>query len=328
MMWRFHFRISNQLDGFKKNKIALGNYCAKEISAEKHGDAWYITIYAKGDSHIELLENIIRDVEEILDKISFQLMSEILFQEITITNMSQIFRLNSKGDYEPLAETELGKINKIDFPKLYLDTWHFPQGFASQRGRWQGLQRLQATTRGVNPEISNKQLDAQDKNALKWFVKALNSINEVDRFTSYIICLDILSHKLPLNQRKPICSKCNTEIEYSHICGEPLQTQPYAMDYLIGIGLGEEQARKFNKLRNAIFHGRKSLSSERLEEVLELNDHLKLFLTKKLKNSLGIAENQAPILEESVVMVTDMALGVYEDCDYDTFVAVKTQKFH
>ncbi len=327
MIWRIRLKIDNTFDGFKKPEVYLGKYRGKELIAKKEEKLWYVTAYAKGDKYIELLTNVIRDVEEILDKVSFQIMKEVTIQEILMSNMSKVFRINGERKSIELTDDEIRNINESNYQELHLEEWLFSHGFKNQRGNWKSLRRLQPAKTGIDPIINNKELESVDKNALKWFVKALGTNNEVDQFTNYIICLDILSHKLSLNQRNPICSKCKSEIEIIHNCGESFLIQPYAMDYLKKVGLSEEDAKKFNTLRNAIFHGRKNLSSERLDEILDLNNKLKNFLTNKLREVLGIAADQPPILNPNMLMVSDMHLQGFGKQKLEVFQEIKKIKF-
>ena len=326
-MWRFRIKLDNTFDGFKKSEVPLGVYRQRNLIAKKEEKSWYVITYAKGDKYIELLTIVVRDIEEILDKVSFQIMNEVTIQEILMTNMTKVFRKTSENKFEQLTDEKIKEIDSNNCENMHLQEWIFSHGFKNQRGNWKSLRRLQTTKRGNNPIVNNRELDNVDKNALKWFVKALGTLNEVDQFTNYIICLDMLAHKIQLEQRKPICPKCKNEINYVHDCGEQYLMQPYAIDYLKSIGLSEEDAKKFNKLRNTVFHGKKSLSSERLDEILDLNNKLKRFLTEKFRTALKIEENDAPILNENMVMVQDMHLQGYTKYGYNIIQQVKTKKF-
>ncbi|HXG13552.1 MAG TPA: hypothetical protein VNK25_00270 [Candidatus Nitrosotenuis sp.] len=263
---------------------------------------WYFEIYRKGDDHTKILEDVIDEVQEKLDKCSLQIMKEIFITQIIIFNISEIFE-KKEGQLVKISKEKLQSFEQIKDQNYLQQLFHYPFGFSGQRGAWL-MTPYQINVRGtIAQSITDTNLNEKDAKALRWFVKALSASNEVDRFTSYVTALDILSHKSSLEETEPLCTKCKKPIDYIHDCGEKMLKQAYAKDYLIEFGLTEPQADKINKLRNKTLHGRSHLQLSDMEEFLDANTFLVFELVKHFKQTMNISASMPPILNPAVIMI-------------------------
>jgi len=281
----------------------LGNF--NEIPMYPYQDGnkgWYFEIYAKGDTHEIVLENNIEEVHQKLDKMSLQIMREMLITEIVVFNISEVFE-KQNDRFLKVSHNRLISIESIENLNFLQQVFRYPSGFSSQRGMWL-MPPYQFSGKGtIAPRITDTKIEQTDTKALRWFIKSLGANNEVDRFTSLVTVLEILSHKNNLEEMNPICQGCGKIIEYTHNCGKKLQKQAYAKDYLREFGIEESTADRINKLRNKTLHGRKHLTSLDVDEFLDVNISIIRLLVTQFKKLLRIEDFMPPILNLGVIMV-------------------------
>lgn len=301
--WKIRFYVNIPLDFMDYVGVALGSFDGIPMYSYKDGGrGWYFEVYQKGDDHNKILESIIDKAQEKLDKISLQIMREVFITQITAFDISEIFEKKDKKLVK-IPKERLENFERIKGQNYLQQLFHYPAGFSGQRGTWL-MRPYQINARvTISPRITDTELEETDAKALKWFVKALSSSNEVDRFASYVTALDILSHQGNLEDVEPLCSECNKSISYTHDCGKKLLRQAYAKDYLINFGLTDEQATKINKLRNKTLHGRSNLVLADMNEFLDANTYLVFVLVRYFKKVMKTNDSMPPILNPGVIMV-------------------------
>ena len=301
--WKIRFYVNIPLNFMADMGVPLGNFQGMPLYSYQDGArGWYFEIYQKGDDHTKIFEDIFNEIQEKLDKMSLQIMREVFITQITAFNISEIFE--KKGDkLVKVPKDQLESFEKIKNHNYLQLLYYYPTGFSGQRGSWQ-MTPYQINVKGtIAPRITDTKITEADSKALRWFVKALGANNEVDRFTSYVTTLDILSHKSNLEDTEPICPKCGKTINYTHDCGRKLLRQAYAKNYLIEFGFSNEQADKINKLRNKTLHGRSNLVLSDMSEFLDANTFLVFMLVNHFKKIMKIEDFMPPILNAAVIMV-------------------------
>jgi len=281
----------------------LGNFNGIPMYPYQDGNkGWYFDIYAKEDTHETVLEKNIEEIHQKLDKMSLQIMREVSVTEIVVFNISEVFeKLNN--NLLKIPQEKLTSIESIENQNFIQQVFRYPSGFSSQRGMWL-MPPYQFSGKGtIAPRITDTEIEQTDTKALRWFIKSLGANNEVDRFTSLVTALDVLSHKNNLEEINHICQGCGKIIEYTHNCGKKLQKQAYAKDYLIEFGIQESTADKINKLRNKTLHGRKHLTSLDMNEFLDVNISIIRLLVTQFKKLLKIEDFMPPIINSGVIMV-------------------------
>ena len=142
------------------------------------------------------------EIEEILDKLSFELFLEISITEIIVFNIHQIFKRVGEN-LIPLPDDEIKNILEIHGEELRQELVRYPNGIKNQRGMWFQSPFSIDVTRGINAQVTDTKLDSKDAKSLKWFVKGIGSRNDIDRFSAYYTSLDILSKKSHLDKVYP-----------------------------------------------------------------------------------------------------------------------------
>ncbi|MEX2193309.1 MAG: hypothetical protein WD717_08055 [Nitrosarchaeum sp.] len=301
--WKIRFYVNVPLHFMADVGADLGTFQTIPMYPFKDGEkGWYFEIFLKGETSEGVLEKCIDEIHEKIDKMSLQIMREILISEIVVFNISDVFEKNEK-ELVKITDKKILNIDKITTQKFIQQIFQYPYGYSSQRGTWM-MNPYQINVRGtIASRITDTAIEKKDSKALKWFVKALGANNEVERFTSYVTSLDILSHKNNLEEREPICRKCKKPISIIHDCGQKLLNQAYAKDHLIEFGISESNADKINKLRNKTFHGRKSLTMKDMEEFLDVNISLVHILVNHFKKIMNIDDFMPPILNAGTIMI-------------------------
>jgi len=303
IQWKLRFYVNIPLKFMADVGVELGSF--KKIPLYPYQDGnkgWYFEIYLKGNDHNSILEECIEEIHEKLDKMSLQIMREIIITEIVVFNISEIFE--KKDDrFSRILNEKVLEIDKISSQQFFQKIFRYPSGFSSQRGAWL-MTPYQINVRGtIAPRITDTKIAKSDTKALRWFVKALGANNEVDRFTSYITTLDILSHMNNLDEIEPICPNCKKPINYTHNCGKKFLKEAYAKNYLLEFGIKESDADRINKLRNKTLHGRKHLDPTDMDEFLDVNISLVHILVKHFKKIMKVEDFMPPILSPITIMV-------------------------
>lgn len=96
-MWKIRFYINvPEIVPYESGKF-IGTFRSVEIFPNiERGIGWFFEVFVNGDDKEKTLLEIMPEIEEILDKLSFQLFIEISVTEIIVFNIHQIFRRNGK----------------------------------------------------------------------------------------------------------------------------------------------------------------------------------------------------------------------------------------
>lgn len=273
----------------------IGNFQNLPIFPEiEQKKGWFFDVFVNGDSEEKTLLDIMPEIEEILDKLSFQLFFEISITEIIVFNVHQIFKKISEN-LNPITDEEIKNIMEIS-EELRQKLIRFPSGIKNQRGMWFQSPFTIDVMRSINAKITDTKLDSKDAKSLKWFIKGIGARNDIDRFSAYYTSLDILSKKSKLSSVHPVCKKCGKAIEHGNNCDHEILINPEQMEYLKKLGLEEKTAKDIKELRDSLTHGGKDITNSELDDLIDANISLTYFLTKQFKQILGIPDQVAPVL--------------------------------
>ena len=303
MKWKIRFYINiPEIVPYEIGKF-IGNFRGIEIFPEiEKKKGWFFDVYVNGDDKEKLLLDIMPEIEEILDKLSFELFLEVSVTEIIVFNVHQIFKKNNEK-LVPISNEEIKSILEISGEELRQELIRYPTGIKNQRGMWFQSPFSINVTRAINAQITDTKLDSKDAKSLKWFIKGIGSRNDIDRFFAFYTSLELLAKKLNLDKVYPICKKCQKSIEHGNNCDHKILINPEQIEYLKKIGLKEETAKKIKNLRDSFIHGGKDITNSELDELIDANVQLVYFLTTQFKQILHIPENMAPILSPMSMQV-------------------------
>ena len=296
MKWKIRFYINiPEIVPYETGKF-IGTFRGIEIFPEiEKKKGWFFDVYANGDDKEKSLLDIMPEIEEILDKLSFELFLEVSITEIIVFNVHQIFKKNDE-ELVPISDETIKNILEISGEELRQELIRYPTGIKNQRGMWFQSPFSINVMRAINAHITDTKLDSKDAKSLKWFIKGIGSRNDIDRFFAFYTSLELFAKKLNLDKVHPICKKCKKSIEHGNNCDHRILINPEQMEYLKKIGLKEDTAKKIKDLRDSFIHGGKDITNSELDELIDANIQLIYFLTMQFKKILGIPENVAPIL--------------------------------
>ena len=308
MKWKIQFYINiPEIVPYESGKF-IGTFRGVEIfpNIEKK-KGWFFDVYTNGEDKEKSLLDIMPEIEEILDKLSFELFLEVIITEIIVFNIHQIFK---KIDEKlvPIPNKEIKNILEISNDDLRQELIQYPTGIKNQRGMWLESPFSINVKRAINAQITNTKLNSKDAKSLKWFVKGIGSRNDIDRFLAFFTSLELMAKKLNLEKVYPTCGKCKKLIEHGNNCDHKILILPKQMEYLKKFGLEEETANKITDLRNSFIHGGKNIANSELDDLIDCNIKLIHFLTSQFKQILGIPENVAPILSQMSMQVKRFGL--------------------
>lgn len=303
MKWKIRFYINiPEIVPYETGKF-IGTFHGIEIFPEiEKKKGWFFDVYVNGDNKEKSLLDIMPEIEEILDKLSFELFLEVSITEIIVFNVHQIFKKNDE-EFVPISNEAIKNILEISGEELRQELIRYPTGIKNQRGMWFQSPFSINVMRSINAWITDTKLDSKDAKSLKWFIKGIGSRNDIDRFFAFYTSLELLAKKLNLDKVHPVCKKCKKSIEHGNNCDHKILINPEQMEYLKKIGLKKETAKKIKNLRDSFIHGGKDITNSELDELIDANVQLIYFLTTQFKQILRIPENVAPILSPMSMQV-------------------------
>lgn len=308
MKWKIRFYINVPEIVPYISRIEIGNFRDSPIFPfiERH-KGWFFDIYSDyGNDELEAAESTMAEIETILDKLSIQLFFEISITEIIVFNVHQIFRLIS-SNLTPLTDEEIKSLKIIPQDNsLQQKLVRYPHGLKNQRGMWYRSEYTINVIRSIHPRVTDAVMNPIDARALKWFVKGIGAINDIDRFFAFYTSVELLSREIRLDKIHPTCHKCGKEIAHGNNCDHEILINPERMEYLKKLGLKEKIAKEIKNLRDSLTHGGKDITNSELDDLIEANIELTFFLTKQFKIILKIPDGQAPILDPRIIQIKKM----------------------
>lgn len=308
MKWKIRFYINvPEIVHYETGKF-IGTFRQIPIFPKiERKKGWFFDVFVNGDNDEKAILDIMPEIEEILDKLSFQLFLEISITEIIVFNVHQIFKKVGKN-LNPITDEEIKNIIEISGEELRQKLVRYPNGIKNQRGMWFQSPFSINVMRSINARVTDTKLDSKDAKSLKWFIKGIGARNDIDRFSAYYTSLDILSKKSKLPSVHPICKKCGKPIEHGNNCDHEILISPEQMEYLKKLGLKEETAKDIKDLRDSLTHGGKDITNSELDDLIDANVELTHFLTKQFKQILGIPDQMAPVLSPMSMQMKHFAM--------------------
>ena len=232
MKWKIRFYINVPEIVPYVMGAEIGNFHNLPIFPEiEQKKGWFFDVFVNGDNEEQSLLNIMPEIEEILDKLSFQLFWEVSITEIIVFNVHQIFK-KIAGKLNPLTNDDITNLLDISGDELRQKIVRYPSGIKNQRGMWYQSPFSINVMRSINARVTDTKLDSKDAKSLKWFIKGIGSRNDIDRFFAYYTSLEILSKKSSLASIHPTCKKCGKPIEHGNNCDHEILINPEQMEFL------------------------------------------------------------------------------------------------
>ena len=90
--WKIRFYVNTPLNFMADVGMCLGSFHKIPLYPYRDGNkGWYFEIYVKGENDVTVLEDCIEEIHEKLDKMSLQIMREILITEVIVFNIFRNF---------------------------------------------------------------------------------------------------------------------------------------------------------------------------------------------------------------------------------------------
>ena len=181
--------------------------------------------------------------------------------------------------------------------------------------KFQETQFLADTTTAVVPALRDTPgfMHERTRAALRWFVKALATPFDVDRFALLWIALEILCSESDSSVQKPYTASCGHEIKICPQCGKTTSREvqgPTLISYLAQeLAVQDADARELWSTRQ-MFHGTNELTRESIESLPRLLLILKAAVVRGLKRASGQSPLALPYVVQGKVGISKaVALG-------------------
>ena len=217
-------------------------------------------------------------LEMLLDSLSFQLQTAIHVYELQMPDMTPPVKVGIERKYLTIKYSS-GKFIP-SFPPTNVQTSLYPK---------------------LTHSLEEAGIKARA--ALRWYIKGLAAIYEVDKFIFFWIALEILRSESGVSVSSPYCARCGHEIPNCPICGETTSKEELGESmkkFLVDkANISEDIATKLWKFRQMI-HGTKDLTYEELRDLPTMANSLRQALLTILKPALGWSFNEPPLMVPSM----------------------------
>lgn len=213
-------------------------------------------------------------LEPLLDNLSFQLQTAIHAYELQVLDMTPPVSIGMERDLF-VSKYFSGKFIPA-FPPTNVNTSLYPQ-----------------------LDLSLEQASARTRAALRWYVKGLAAIYEVDKFVFFWTALEILRDQSGISVFETYETDCKHEIPNCPTCGKAtsrLVRGKSIMKFLVEkANTPQETAKKLWQFRQ-IVHGKKDLTYEDMRDLPMMANSLSKALLVLLKSALGLPIDQPPAM--------------------------------
>lgn len=187
----------------------------------------------------------------------------------------------------------------------------FPNGYDQ-------LKLSRSTSLGVvstvaKPALRNSYstLPSRVQDALDWFIKAMHSPFDADRFVFYWIAFEILCSQSGRKVEAPTRLRCGHEISECPQCQKQtsmFRQRETTIAFLAELGVSVDVAERLWTMRQMV-HGARSFASREIDQLGELLQVLRAASLLALKRANGQADTDPPLVDIGVPIIGSMFLG-------------------
>jgi|GEM_PF-1336132 len=232
-----------------------------------------LVFYVTGE-YVEAMTRTRGLIEPLLDSLSFQLQTAIHAYEMQVLDMTPPVSIGMERDLF-VSKYSSGKFIPA-FPPTNVNTLAHPQ-----------------------LDLSLEKASARTRSALRWYIKGLAAIYEVDKFVFFWTALEILRAQSGVSVIAPYKAPCKHEIPNCPTCGKATSKQVLGQSmkkFLVEkASISQETANKLWQFRQ-IIHGTKDLTYEDMRDLPMMANSLRKALLVLLKSALGWPLDQPPIM--------------------------------
>ncbi len=267
---RLENRISAEVVGLGLVSLAPSPYSAIQLGSATNCDLVALSLWVEAPSPESALSSVEPGLELLLDDMSFQLqwaLRVLMLEVIDVTPPLEIGEDRSAIIYPfPIG-------------------WTYPKFQESVFQRDCYVERIPSLRRVEG--LQNRKTHA----ALRWYVKALATPWDVDRFAFFWITLEILCSASPTSVEKPYVARCGHTIDSCPQCGESTVREVQGATlilFLEELGVQPAVAKELWSTRQ-MFHGNNDLTKASIETLSRLVLILKSAAAAALKGASGMS---------------------------------------
>lgn len=232
-----------------------------------------LVFYVTGE-YVEAMNRTRGLIEPLLDSLSFQLQTAIHAYEMQVLDMTPPVSIGMERDLF-VSKYASGKFIPA-FPPTNVNTLIQPQ-----------------------LDLSLEKASARTRSALRWYIKGLAAIYEVDKFVFFWASLEILRAQSGVSVIAPYQAPCRHEIPNCPTCGiatfKEVLGQSMKKFLVEKANISPETANKLWQFRQ-IVHGTKDLTYEDMRDLPMMANSLRRALLILLKSALGWPLDQPPVM--------------------------------
>ena len=297
---RIPVQITHELNGIS---VSLGPWRGPALPFDGFGpptELARLSFLTTADSGESALAELYDLIELVLDALSFQLQEAVDILQMEVLDITP-----------PIA---VGMTRNVLF-------YPFPIGFHppkfSQSTTLGNIQTVFTPALPLHHSIDNEKTRA----ALRWYVKGLAALFDVEKFISYWIALEILCSDSDIIVEKPYIARCGHEISHCPECSAltaRIVNGPTIKKFLTEkLGIDNDAAKELWGIRQ-MFHGANHLTQQATKELPRLVIVAQHAALQSLKQSLGIGPEMFPLSSPEAVSVKGPSFGgTREIQDYD-----------
>jgi hypothetical protein len=230
-----------------------------------------LVFYVTGE-YLEAMSRTRGLIEPLLDSLSFQLQTAIHAYELQVLDMTPPISIGMERDLF-VSKYFSGKFIPA-FPPTNVNTLLHPQ-----------------------LDLSLEKASPRTRAALRWYIKGLATIYEVDKFVFFWTALEILRSQSKVSVVSPYKARCGHEIPTCPTCGKATSKEILGQSmkkFLVEkANTTQETANKLWQFRQ-IVHGAKDLTYEDMRDLPIMTNSLRQALVVLLKSALGWPLDQPP----------------------------------
>lgn len=237
----------------------------------------------------QALERAHPALELVLDHLSFQMQLDLAAVQLEVLDVTPPVAIGDERDC-----------------RLY----PFPQGYQQWKFARSTPLGVEAVALVPNLKPTYDALARATQQALDWYLKGLQAQADADRFIFFWIALEVLEQATDGDVADTYHAACGHEIPSCPTCGKSTQRRVPGQSlraFLEATGVSTGDARRLWKMRMLV-HGAKSFDPAELEDLGRLLQILRAAVVAILKEALGQAGDQPPIVGQSAPAIRALSL--------------------